>query len=337
MKAKSCVLLILLALSIECFLLGRAHGQSTETPSPVNPTLTCAPAPCVLPLPLLPTGFTYNGNSVVINADKQSNIYVTNQNHLGGYNASGGNNIETVLTPCDIGAHGGACLPVPPSQGYWSSPAYWFDGSVYWLYYSATMQGSALPCPPPNNPLCPPGFGPPGVSPEPLNAYQLQPTGTTGPISQTPYANSGTSNGPPSGPYPILFCDYAPTPSVSSNGSTAGSGIVSAIEENQNTDNNPLTQGTNPQDCNGSHFNNNPAALHAFCAAAIPGSGTPCPSAMTELCSSRPGFKNATIHLVHGFPTPTIFQGQVYMGTDVEVNVFGICSTNVNNKGQCVK
>jgi hypothetical protein len=288
-------------------------------------------------LPLLPTGFTYNGNSVVINADKQSNIYVTNQNHLGGYNASGGNNIETVLTPCDIGAHGGACLPVPPSQGYWSSPAYWFDGSVYWLYYSATMQGSALPCPPPNNPLCPPGFGPPGVSPEPLNAYQLQPTGTTGPISQTPYANSGTSNGPPSGPYPILFCDYAPTPSVSSNGSTAGSGIVSAIEENQNTDNNPLTQGTNPQDCNGSHFNNNPAALHAFCAAAIPGSGTPCPSAMTELYSSRPGFKNATIHLVHGFPTPTIFQGQVYMGTDVEVNVFGICSTNVNNKGQCVK
>ena len=49
MKAKSCVLLILLVLSIECFLVGRAHGQSTETPSPVNPASTCTPAPCVLP------------------------------------------------------------------------------------------------------------------------------------------------------------------------------------------------------------------------------------------------------------------------------------------------
>jgi hypothetical protein len=46
-------------------------------------------------LPLLPTAhpFKYNGDSVVINADKQSNIYVTNQNDLGGYNANGGNNI----------------------------------------------------------------------------------------------------------------------------------------------------------------------------------------------------------------------------------------------------
>jgi hypothetical protein len=53
------------------------------------------------------------------------------------------------------------------------------------------------------------------VRPEALNAYQLQPMGTTGPISQTPYANSGTSNAQT---YPILFCDYAPTPSVSSKG-----------------------------------------------------------------------------------------------------------------------
>jgi len=213
MKAKSCVLLILLALSIECFLLGRAHGQSTETPSPVNPTLTCAPAPCVLPLPLLPTGFTYNGNSVVINADKQSNIYVTNQNHLGGYNASGGNNIETVLTPCDIGAHGGAGEPEQAQQ--------------------------------------------------------------------------------------------------------------------------PADTKSNPQDCDGDHFTNNPAALHAFCAAAIPGSETPCPSAMTELYSSRTPLQTAIIHSVHGFPTPTIFGGQVYMGTDTEVDVFGICSTAPT--GVCVQ
>jgi hypothetical protein len=39
---------------------------------------------------------------------------------------------------------------------------------------------------------------------------------------------------------------------------------------------------------------------------------------------------SATINSVHGFPTPTIFQGQVYMGTDKEVNVFGLCSTLAN-------
>jgi hypothetical protein len=138
---------------------------------------------------------------------------------------------------------------------------------------------------------------------EALNAYQLPTMGATGPISQTPYANSGASNAQT---YPILFCDYAPTPSVSSKGSTAGSGIVWAIEENQNKDNNPQTQGTNPQDCAGHLFNGNPGALHAFCAAQ---SGTPCPSALYELYSSRPPLKSATIGSVHGFPTPTIFEG----------------------------
>lgn len=99
---------------------------------------------------LLPTGFTYTGSpggcgsgcSVVINADKQSNIYVANQNDLGGYSATGGNNVETVLTPCVYNnGPNGNCVPAPPSQGYWASPAYWFDGpdSIYWLYYSATM------------------------------------------------------------------------------------------------------------------------------------------------------------------------------------------------------
>ena len=225
---------------------------------------------------------------------------------------------ETVLTPCDIGAHGGACLPVPPSQGYWSSPAYWVEGTnTYWLYYSATLNVGTG-----NN-----GIGGPGISPEAVNAYQLQTTGP--PISQTPYANSGTSNAQT---YPILFCDFAPTPSVSSHGSTAGSGIVWAIEENQNTHNIVGYHGT--QDCNGSHFINNPAALHAFCAAAITGSGTPCPSAMTELYSSRTLV--TLLGPVHGFPTPTIFNGQVYVGTDTGVNVFGICSTNVGNGEKCL-
>jgi hypothetical protein len=141
-------------------------------------------------------------------------------------------------------------------------------------------------------------------------------------------ANSGTSNAQT---YPILFCDYAPTPSVSSNGSTAGSGIVWAIEEDQNKDNNPNTQGGNPQDCappgngSGGHPTGNPGALHAFCAAAIAGQGTPCPSAMTELYSSRTLV--TLLGPAHGFTTPTVFKGQVYVGTDQFLNVFGICST----------
>lgn len=262
---------------------------------------------------LLPTGFKYNGNSVVINADKQSNIYVTYQNNLGGFNSAGGNNIETVLTPCVPNNNGpGSCGPDPPSQGYWSSPAYWFDGSSYWLYYSATMNDDVK------------GISPPGIPPEALNAYQLQSTGN--PISQIPYANSGTSNAQT---YPILFCDYAPTPSVSSNRSTTGSGIVWAIEENQNMNNNPKTQGTT-QDCAGHLFPSNPGALHAFCAAAITGPGTPCPSAMTELYSSRTLV--TLLGPAHGFTTPTVFKGQVYVGTDQYLNVFGICSTAQTGK-----
>jgi hypothetical protein len=59
-------------------------------------------------------------------------------------------------------------------------------------------------------------------------------------------------------------------------------------------------------------------------------SGTACPSALYELYSSRT--VQTPIGTIHGFPTPTIFEGQAYMGTDTEVNVFGICSTGQNGK-----
>jgi len=181
-----------------------------------------------------------------------------------------------------------------------------------------------------------------GVSPQAVNAYQLQTKGSAGPIaSATPYANSGTAN---SGTYPILFCDYSPTPSVSSNGTTAGSGIVWAVEQNQNNDNYPGHSGA--QDCApagignpGGHRNPqyNPAALHAFCAAA---GGTACPSAMTELYNSRN--LNTVIGQGNAFPVPTIFNGYVYIGTDPysapgvpgtdgEIDVFGICNGHCRN------
>jgi hypothetical protein len=257
---------------------------------------------------LLPTGFTYNTMNVVISADKESQLYVENRDSLGHYNPSNGyNNIQTIQTPMIPSNN--------PTPGYWASPAYWFDGTHYWLYYSATMNAAALLC---NGVSCQNGFGPPKVSPEAINAYRLQTSGIPGPIpSVTPYANSGTSNA-----YPILFCDYAPTPSVSSNGNTAGSGIVWAIEMNQNNDNNPNKQGSNPQDCAGSQPPGHPAALHAFCAAA---GGPGCPNALTELYNSRT--VQTSISKANGFPTPTVFEGQVYMGTNGRVNVFGLCSS----------
>lgn len=57
----------------------------------------------------------------------------------------------------------------------------------------------------------------------------------------------------------------------------------------------------------GGHPTGNPGALHAFCAAQ---SGTPCPSAMTELYSSRPGFSSTTIGPVNGSQRPPYSKGR---------------------------
>jgi hypothetical protein len=252
---------------------------------------------------LIPATFTYGGLPVVVNADKQSNLYFSYQGNLGKFVSgtvcgSGANNIQCITTPA------------PPSndkvQGYWSSPAYWFDGTHSWLYYSATMNGSALFCS--GTTLCQNGFGPPMVSPEAINAYQLQPSGGLGPISSaTPSASTST-----------LFCDYSPTPSVSSNGTTKPeSGIVWAIEQNQNVDNQ-----SHPTDCFGSHPMGNPGALHAFSASNV----------ATELYSSRT--VRTVIQSAQGFVTPTVFNGQVYVGANSEVEVFGLCKNGQN--GQCL-
>jgi hypothetical protein len=250
---------------------------------------------------LIPATFLYGGLPVVVNADKQSNLYFSYQGNLGKFVSgtvcgSGANNIQCITTPA------------PPSndkvQGYWSSPAYWFDGTHSWLYYSATMNGSALFCS--LTMKCQNGFGPPMVRPEAINAYQLQPSGGLGPIpSATPSASTST-----------LFCDFSPTPSVSSNGTNMPkSGIVWAIEPSQNKDN---QQGNNQPDCASGMNKMNlvpNAALHAFSATNL----------ATELYTSRN--VQATINEAQGFVTPTVFNGQVYVGADSQVEVFGLCIT----------
>jgi len=244
---------------------------------------------------LLPTGYTYTDSatcvqpcSVVINADKESKLYVANQGHLGKYNSTGDQNLQIVQTPT---------LGADLTQGYWASPAYWHytdsQNSIhYMLYYSATMETTAS-----------------GVRPEAINAYQLQTSGSPIP-SATPFATTST-----------LFCDFSPTPSVSSSGNTPTSGIVWAIETNQRLRNEgqqyPDCAGPPPQGSNGP-----PAALHAFCATAGDPNG-PCPTALREIYTSRA--VQRPIGKVSAFPIPTIFKGQVYMGTHAEVDVFGLC------------
>jgi hypothetical protein len=169
------------------------------------------------------------------------------------------------------------------NQGYWGSPAYlkYTTGGTtnYMLYYSATDQTAS-------------------VAPLPINGYQLATKGSAGPIPFT-YLSTRT-----------LFCDKTPTPSVSSNGTTAGTGIVWAIENQTPRDD------TN-NNCDKMPPPYLPAALHAFDATNL---------SAPELYSSR-GL-TTTIGTPTTFSTPTIFRGQVYVGTTKEVAVFGLCNTN---------
>ncbi len=222
----------------------------------------------------VPSPFAYKNHSVVVNADKQSNLYVANQSSLGGFNSNGGNNIQTLLEPHDRNGH-----KLDTDQGYWASPAYWkyMTGSTptYMLYYSATTDTKL-------------------AAPYPINGYQLATSGTSGPIPDPPTASTPTG-----------FCQYSPTPSVSSNGTTPGTGIVWAIEHG-NTDN------PSQNDCNGSPLQ---AALHAFNA-----------TTLAKLYDSR-GLPAGTTGSVTTFSTPTIFKGRVYMGTQTGISVFGLCTS----------
>jgi hypothetical protein len=264
---------------------------------------------------LLPPNFTYtntgecsgSGCKVAITADKQSNVYVMDKDYLGKANlgsscAGSTNDIECVTTPY--------IPPNDPAQGYWGSPAYlWYtSGSQTYnmLYYSvdAPLTVAAM------------GGGPgtAGVAPRPINGYQLQPSSTVGPpIPMTPTASTST-----------LFCQYSPTPSVSSSATTTPlSGVVWAIEQNQNNQNNGVYS---PPDCAG--MQSLKPALHAFCATAGSPTG-PCPTALTELYNSR--LVQTTMNPAYfGFPTPTVFNGYVYIGANNEVDVFGLCVNGIN-------
>jgi hypothetical protein len=218
---------------------------------------------------------------LLVSADKESNISVMDRNNMGKFQAGG---------PVEITQE-----PIPPwpqgsQPGYWSSPAYWKsysapNGYQYNLYYAVDDQLS--------------------VSPWPMSLYLLGPS-AGGPINQLgPTAQTAT-----------LFCGspHAPTPSISSDGTTAGSGIAWAIESS-NANNRPGQQKPN---CGGAILS---AVLHAYN-----------PATLAQLYTSV-GL-HTTVGLAVNFPVPTISNGKVYMGTLSEVDVFGPCTASPT--GSCL-
>jgi hypothetical protein len=139
--------------------------------------------------------------NLIVNADKQSQLYVANRDNLGQFVASGGNNVEVLQTPTPKLNHG---------QGYWSSPSYWkfqvSGGYQYNLYYAATAQ---------NNPNS-------GATPYPIYQYILNQSGSKPITANTPGTDYNITTD--------TFCQWSPTTSVSSNGTQPGTGIVWAIE-----------------------------------------------------------------------------------------------------------
>jgi hypothetical protein len=141
-----------------------------------------------------------------------------------------------------------------------------------------------------------------GVVPYPIFQYPLVTTGSSGPI-----VNSAAV------PTTSVFCQYSPTPSISSSGTGAGSGILWGIEH-RNSDN------PGSGDCAGTGEG---SALHAFNAT---GNGT----AMSELYNSSLSLSK-DLSSPAQFSTPTVFHGRVYIGTIGQVYVFGLCSSGPSN------
>jgi len=216
----------------------------------------------------------YNGLNLSVVGDKQSNLYVLNRDNMGHFNAAGGNLVE--LSPIRyVGQY------APTGQGFWSTPAYWKyvdSGVTHYLLYSSVTS---------DDKIAKPFF--------PMDMYELATSGTSGPLPSAPTASSST-----------VFCEFSPTPVLSSSGTTAGTGVVWGVER-PNTDN----QFNPPYDCQGAVVNS--AALHAFNA-----------NTMAELYTSR---ALTTLGSAPSFSSPTVFQSRVYLGTSTTVNVFGLCAS----------
>jgi len=147
-------------------------------------------------------------------------------------------------------------LAVPSAYQAHSTPAFWDDGSTPFLYYAPT-------------------YGP-------LSKYPLNCGPDNGPICAAT-ATAGTILG------------YSPTPAVSSNGTTKGTGIVWVID----------AVGGN--------------ALMAFDA-----------ETMARLYSSNDCHNRDKIGLPTSFSVPTIANGHVFVGTRTDFDIFGPTTASCN-------
>jgi hypothetical protein len=215
---------------------------------------------------LFPDPFFQNHPDLLVSADKKSVLYVVDRGTPGGV----GGQVQKIMQPPN---------PLPPlsQPGYWSSPAYWKsynvqNGFQYNLYYAADETNTSL-------------------QPWPMYRYKLLTSGSN------PINTSG-----PSASTTTVFCGnpHAPTPSISSSGTTASTGIAWAIESRNK--HYPIDCSQMPQQ----------AVLHAYDA-----------TSLVEKYNS--GSLVTPIGPAANFPTPTIFNGRVYMGTKNEVDVFGLC------------
>jgi hypothetical protein len=228
--------------------------------------------------------------SLSVVGDKESNLYVMNINNLGMFASNGGVNCGTTNNNCGNNVETiftPVAQPQVDDQGYFGSGSYWRQTSGGTTNYFLYYAATSHTK---------------TAAPYPIYQYTLQTGGSQGPILNSAAVPSQTPQG-----QLVLFCVYSPTSSVSSNGNASGA-ILWAIESTNSLNPN---SGSAPS-CDGTV---GPAALHAFDA-----------SSMNQLYTSnapsrihQPG--NAT------YPTPTVFQGRVYMGTWTEVDVFAPCAS----------
>jgi hypothetical protein len=221
---------------------------------------------------IFPDSFVPNHSNVLVHADKESKLYILDRDNLGQYVGPPGTDraVEEKQTP----------MPVESGQEYLSSPAYWEWTSggttTRAIYYSALVTRGI------------------GIAPLALNMYQL--AASASPFSVMPTAFTGTQ-----------FCGNGTRPSISSNGTTPGTGIVWAIEATNRTNIPPHP------DCSGAFGF---AELHAY-------NATNSSTNLLELYNSAGA---SGIGYPTSFSAPTIYKGRVYMGTENEVDVFGLCS-----------
>jgi hypothetical protein len=198
-----------------------------------------------------------------------TDVYLINQDNLGKYE-TGQNNSDNVIQ--ELTDPPGNTYP---AQGFWSSPAFWLGemaGTSY-VYMAGTSSN--------NN----------GNGGAPLDQYTV--TENNGVTNLTLFETSSN-----------LF-PQGSTPSVSSNGSQSGTGVVWAIERVDSLDQQP---------------GSGAATLFAY-------NATNVTYPLYQSNAGSNGMRDQT-GCANKFQTPTIANGRVFVGTMTQLDIFGELASN---------